>query len=230
MASPERGRETQSSTGGVPRWAEMAGGTVFAIAGLLMLGVGAVLLSLVDQTVLREVITAQDVDTGGLPLSAFVDVLDTLATWAGIGLVVTGLGSVVGGVWFILATQGRGGEEPNGSPTRLVSAVLGGAAGIALSFVPLSPAIGGGVGGYVGSDGQGLAIGSAAGLLVMLPALVPGLFLTIGIVVSAPWPGGGPDGTALGTIVAAALLLGTVGGIIAGGIGGFIGDLIADSP
>jgi hypothetical protein len=230
MGSAEPRSDCPPSTGGVPRWAEVAAGTVFAIAGLVMLLAGGALLGLVDQALIREAITAEGVDTGGMPLAAFVDVVDTLATWAGIGLVVSGLGSVIGGVWFVLLTQNRGGEQPNGRPTRVVSAVIGGAAGLALSFVPLSPAIGGGVGGYIGTDGQGLAIGSAAGLLVTLPALIPGLFLTVGIVLSAPWPGGGPEGTAVGTVVAAGLLLATAGGIIAGGIGGFIGDLIADSP
>jgi len=64
--------------------------------------------------------------------------------------------------------------EPSPTDDRsstLVNGLLGGIAGVVLSFVPLSPLLGGTVAGYLegGRGEDGLKVGAIAGLLMLVP-------------------------------------------------------------
>ncbi len=61
-------------------------------------------------------------------------------------------------------------RPPNGNST-VVNALLGGIAGVILSFVPLSPILGGGIAGYLegGRPGDALKVGAVAGLVMLVP-------------------------------------------------------------
>lgn len=202
---------------------------IFVGAGVLSLTAGAALLTVTDRAMLADLAARDILRSDVLSDAVLIEVAHTLATWGGWGLLVTGVTAVLGGVWFARFTREEGGRRLDGQPTRLTSVIIGGAAGIAFSFVPFSPAIGGGVAGYFGPRGSGLATGTGAGLLAVLPALIPGVFLAIGFVLQPPVPEPAPSGTLLGGFVAVGLLFGAVFGIVAGGIGGYVGDRVAGS-
>lgn len=60
----------------------------------------------------------------------------------------------------------------------LLNAVIGGIVGVILSFIPLSPVLGGGVAGYLqeGTREAGIKVGGGAGLLMLLPFVFIGFF------------------------------------------------------
>lgn len=60
-----------------------------------------------------------------------------------------------------------------------VNAILGGVAGVVLSFIPFSPLLGGAIAGYLegGRPKDGLTVGTFAGLVMLLPFLLLLFFL-----------------------------------------------------
>lgn len=76
-------------------------------------------------------------------------------------------------------TSGERSRDDTGSST-LVNALLGGIAGIVLSFVPLAPVLGGGIAGYLegGTTRDGLTVGVGAGLVMAIPFALGGTVFT----------------------------------------------------
>lgn len=68
-------------------------------------------------------------------------------------------------------------SDSNRSP--VLNAVIGGIAGVVLSFVPLSPLLGGGIAGYLqhGTRENGLKVGAWAGLVMLVPFIFIGVLL-----------------------------------------------------
>lgn len=213
----------------IPRWVELGSAAIFAIGGTLFIAVSSYLLTVVNRSMLTDLAERGLLRSDVLTDAVLVEVAHTLSIWGGWGLLVTGVLAVLGGVWFALSTREDGGTRVDGNPTRFTCVIIGGAAGLVLSFVPFSPALGGGIAGYIGPRRSGLATGTGAGLLAVLPALIPGVFLAVGFVLQPPWPEPAPSGAVLGGFVSVGLLLGAVFGIVAGGIGGYIGDQLASS-
>lgn len=62
-----------------------------------------------------------------------------------------------------------------------VNALLGGIAGVVLSFVPLSPVLGGAIAGYLegGTSNDGMKVGAIAGAIMLLPLVFFGLFFLV---------------------------------------------------
>ncbi|QLD88347.1 DUF5518 domain-containing protein [Natronomonas salina] len=114
-------------------------------------------------------------------------------------------------------------EEPGDSRSTLVNALIGAAVGIVLSFVPLSPVLGGGVAGYLegGDSDDGLRVGAIAGVVMSLPLAF------LGLVVSTFFFGvGAPVGVGVLFLLALVFLaLYTVG---LGALGGLIGASLED--
>lgn len=74
--------------------------------------------------------------------------------------------------------------EPESAPSAetrspVLNAFIGGIAGVILSFIPLSPVLGGAIAGYLqdGTGERGLKVGAGAGLVMLLPFLFIGFFL-----------------------------------------------------
>lgn len=67
--------------------------------------------------------------------------------------------------------------DSNRSP--VMNAIIGGIAGVLLSFVPLSPLLGGGIAGYLqhGTRKNGLKVGAWAGLVMLVPFIFIGFLL-----------------------------------------------------
>lgn len=70
-------------------------------------------------------------------------------------------------------------QDPGRGTSTPLNAVIGGVVGIVLSFVPLSPVLGGAVAGYLegGDTDDGLKVGALAGLVTLVPIALVGFVL-----------------------------------------------------
>ncbi|SDK67967.1 DUF5518 domain-containing protein [Natronorubrum texcoconense] len=98
-----------------------------------------------------------------------------------------------------------------------LNALIGGAAGIVLSFVPGSTLLGGGVAGYLegGQPADGLRVGALAGLVMLVP------FVFFGFLASIFFLGAGGSAPGLGVFFVIVLVFGalyTVGLSIVGAV------------
>ncbi|MDZ7851053.1 MAG: DUF5518 domain-containing protein [Halodesulfurarchaeum sp.] len=68
-----------------------------------------------------------------------------------------------------------------GARSPVLNAIIGGIAGVILSFIPLSPILGGAIAGYLqdGTGENGVKVGAGAGLVMLLPFLFIGFFLVM---------------------------------------------------
>lgn len=122
-------------------------------------------------------------------------------------------------------TTGDAPPHDRGASTGL-NALIGAVAGIVLSFVPLSPLLGGALASYLegGTYREGAMVGLVAGLIMFLPFVLFGLFVGSILV------GFGPSGPAfvfgvLGGFVLTTVAIYTVG---LGALGGYIGVYLRD--
>ena len=107
--------------------------------------------------------------------------------------------------------------ESNDDPNTTFNALVGGAAGIVLSFVPGSTLLGGGVAGYLegGQPADGLRVGALAGLVMLVP------FVFFGFLASIFFLGAGSSAPAFGALFVVFLVFGalyTVGLSIVGAV------------
>lgn len=74
------------------------------------------------------------------------------------------------------------------SSSTAINALIGGVAGIILSFIPLSTLLGGAVAGYLegGKTRDGVRVGAFAGLIMLLPIVFILLFFTMFFIGAAP--------------------------------------------
>ncbi|WP_312854243.1 DUF5518 domain-containing protein [Natronococcus sp. JC468] len=95
---------------------------------------------------------------------------------------------------------------------------MGGVVGVVLSFVPLSPVLGGAVAGYLegGDTDGGLRVGALAGLVALVPVLFVGFALLFVL-------GFGPTSPALGLVGLFGLLFAAVYTVGLSALGGTIG-------
>lgn len=103
------------------------------------------------------------------------------------------------------------------SRSSLVNALIGGAVGVVLSFVPLSTVVGGGVAGYLegGETEDGLRVGVLAGVIMALPLALFGLLASLFVFgVGAPISVGGLFLVALLFITVYTVGLGALGGVL----------------
>ena len=109
----------------------------------------------------------------------------------------------------------------------LLNAVIGGIASIVLSFVPLSPVLGGAVAGYLhgGDRGAGVRIGAYAGVVAAIPLA---FFLFVAAALFGFFAiGGRPGGGAILVVLflfAAVVVAGIIVGLSA--LGGWVGNYV----
>lgn len=86
-------------------------------------------------------------------------------------------------------------DEPAGTErasNTLLNALTGGVAGVVLSFIPFSTAVGGGVAGYLegGGSASGAKVGAPSGLVAFVPfVVIIGVVLAFVPVITVPGPG-----------------------------------------
>jgi len=198
---------------------------LLAVAGLLSALVGGSLYYVLDRATVADVIAAGEFRSDVLTEAQAVDLLWALSQWIGLGLVAVGvLGVAVGAA--VVVVHGR--ARRNGQPTpRWILGVVGAMVGTLLGFVPLSPALGGAVAGYLDPDpaASGLGVGTVAGLFAALPAFVLTLFVGAGLVTGLP-AGLVPAATA---ILAVAVLFSLAYLVGLSAVGGYLGRWVRDN-
>lgn len=207
------------------RLLDWAIGALLGIAGLLSALVGGSLYYVLDRATVADVIATGEFQSDLLTETEAVDLLWALSQWAGLGLVAVGVLSVVVGAAVVVA-HGRARSEGRPTP-RWILGVVGAMVGTLLGFVPLSPALGGAVAGYLDPDpaASGFGVGIAAGLFAALPVVVVTLFVGGGLVAGLP-AGLVPPATA---VLAVAVLFSLAYLVGLSALGGYLGRWVRDN-
>lgn len=231
-STEDLGREIRPTAGRpLPEFVDWLLAALVALAGLAMVVGGSVLAFVIDRSVLAEAIESGELVADSLTDAELLELTLAVTTWTGVGILVAGLAMVLGAVGYLVvrhrAHQRAAGGEPVSSYG--ANALLGAVVTAILGFVPLSPAIGGAVAGYIehGESERTVSVGALSGLLAAAPLLVVMVFALVGLVVGTL----AIEGTGMAIVVGAAMLLGvlvlaTVGALV-GAIGGYLGGRLA---
>lgn len=127
-------------------------------------------------------------------------------------------------------TSGAGTSVGDPERSTWVNALIGAVVTIATVFIPFSPALGGGVAGYLeqGGDQAGLRVGALAGLLSIVPLVAIFGLISLVLVFGAAVTGelAGPL-FVVGLFLLLALLVGTYT-VVLSAVGGLVGAALAD--
>lgn len=240
MGTTESPQEVETSSrtfdGPLPEYVDWIASALIAIGGLALTVGGSALTFVVDRGLLAEGIESGEVTVivieRELTEAQMLDLSLEVANWTGIGLLVTGIALFVFAIAYVISRhrthQQAGPDRSTGSYRSY--AVLGAVATAVLSFIPFSPAAGGGLAGYVGYDetGRPTATGALSGFLAMLPALVVLLFVAVGLYSGFA----AVQEAGLGMVTITAMLLGALFvaayGAGLGALGGFLGGRLAE--
>ncbi|MEF8812921.1 MAG: DUF5518 domain-containing protein [Halovenus sp.] len=226
-----------TADGGLPEVVDWVAGAIIALAGLLSLTGGSALLTLVDREALAEgiesgTVTVTVLDTE-LTEPETLDVAEAVVSWAGAGLLVTGLAMVLFAVGYVfLRRRARKRAGPDDSLRSYgAHAVLGALASVVFSFLPFSPAFGGALAGYLerGESDRTASVGALSGFLAVAPLLVLLVFVLGGLVTGMRAIGQGE----LAAVTSLVLLFATVFAALIssglGALGGYLGGRFAES-
>lgn len=213
----------------------LLGGLVVLIGASAMVG-GGLLRLFVDRPVLAEAIDAGTitvtVGTTELSDAETLEVAEALVAWSEIGLLVTGALLVLAGLAFVVvrhrAHRRATADQPASSYGTV--AVIGAIVTAALSVIPISPALGGAIAGYLERTGSGrsVSVGTLAGLL---PALLPVAFTPFvlgGVVSGLLAVGEGAWAVVVGAALVLAALFVAIASAALGALGGYVGGRLAD--
>ncbi|MEF8901465.1 MAG: DUF5518 domain-containing protein [Halovenus sp.] len=227
-----------TARGPLPAFVDWLLGAVIAIGGFLSLIGGSVLVFIVDRDALAE-----GIEEGTITVTIFateltegesLEVVDAVVSWTGVGLLVTGIATVLFAVGYVVSRHrkrrraGANGHVPSYGAHAVLGAVVAGV----LSFIPFSPGIGGALAGYLerADSDRTISVGAFSGLLAMLPILVILLFVLVGLVTGLS--GIDQGGMALltgATMLFVLMIVATIGAGL-GALGGFVGGRLAERP
>ncbi|WP_336037185.1 DUF5518 domain-containing protein [Halobacterium yunchengense] len=215
----------------LPAFVDWLAAAVVAVAGLATVLGGVVLTFLVD----RDAVAA-GVESGELQVVFFereladpeaVEFTLAVASWSGLGLLVTGVALCLFAVGYLAVRQrahssAEGGRAPG---TLRSHAVVGAVTAAVLSFLPVSPAVGGGVAGYLEAheSARATSAGALSGLLLVLPVVVELAFLGVGLFAGAAAVDASDVGVVASVVVAFAVVVVAVVSVGLGAVGGFVG-------
>lgn len=197
-------------------------GVVLGIVGILVSLGGLALHYGVTRPDAASLIHSAEFQSDALTEAEAIDALIALGQWSGIGLVAAGGLLVLFGIAVVIV-HGRSRRGDRGTPGWILG-VVGALAGSILSFIPLSPILGGAAAGYLNPNPEtsGLGTGMLAGVFGSLPLFVVLIFATIGLIVSVP----SETATAVVTVVSVALFLILPYFVGLSAIGGYLGGWI----
>ncbi|MCU4718686.1 DUF5518 domain-containing protein [Halapricum hydrolyticum] len=159
---------------------------MLVLGGLAVAAIGLAVYGGADRAWIAQLVAEGRIESTELTNAELIDVTYALAWWLGIGLLVTGLLLVLGGIGFLAyrrRARARHAEHHEAdsiaSPDTLTNAVAGGIVTVLTSFVPFSPVVGGLVSGYLQATDRtdGIRVGAYAGLVVAAPLVLLFLFL-----------------------------------------------------
>lgn len=220
----------------LPEFVDWLFGAIIALSGLFLVVGGSVLVFLVDRALLAEGIEDESitvtVGTTELTDAESLTVADAVVSWMGPGLLLTGIGLVLFAVGYVIArhrAHRRAGADESVSSYGTF-AVLGAVTTVVLSFIPVSPAFGGALAGYLerGESDRTVSVGALAGLLPMLPVLAILLFVFGGLLSGLLAIEQAGNAIVVGTVLLlSGLLVATVGAGL-GALGGYVGGRLAE--
>lgn len=233
-SSNASGHQTAGSP--LPAVVDWALAVVIALGGVLWIVGGSALAFLVDRAMLAEGIESGTVSVTLLAVdlteSELLEVTSDIVAWTGVGLVVIGLGMVLFAIGYALRRRrAHRRYRASGEGSSFGSfVVLGAVVSAVLSFLPLSPAVGGALAGYLerGESERSLSAGALSGLVTILPFVGLVLFTAGGLLTGLL--GVTRSGLA-GFVVMVVLLSLAVGTAISAGlgaIGGYAGGRVAE--
>lgn len=194
-------------------------GAILSIAGVLIALGGIALYYGVTRPDITDYVHSSEFQSEVLTDGEAIDALVALGQWSGIGLLVAGGLLVLIGIAVVIAH--RRARHDNRSTPNWILGVVGALIGSLLSFIPLSPILGGAAAGYLNPNPEtrGLGIGILAGVFGSLPLFVVIIFASIGLIVSVP----SETATAVVTVVSVALFLILPYFVGLSAIGGYLG-------
>jgi hypothetical protein len=211
-------------------------GGLVVLTGLSAIVGGGMLRLFVDRSVLVEEIEAEAITvtlgTTELSDAETLEVTEAVVGWTEIGLLATGVVLVLVGLAYIVvrhrAHRRATAEEPASSYGTV--AIIGAFATAVLSFIPISPALGGALAGYLerGSSGRSVSVGALAGLLPALLAVAVTLFVLGGLVAGLLAVEEGAWAIAVGAALVLAALFVAIVSAALGAVGGYVGGRLAD--
>lgn len=157
-------------------WLDWLIAVLLAVEGLVAARLGVSVVGDVDRAFAEEFAAEffASPDAASVPLTQpeLADAVLTVATWAGWGLVLTGLLTVAAGGLFYRYRAGVRDQLAAGRPApRWHAPLLGGLLATALAFVPFVQVLGGAVAGSL-SDRSATVDGALAGVVFGAPAYV----------------------------------------------------------
>lgn len=238
--SPPNGESTRHARstreGPIPEYVDWILGALITLAGMMGIVAGTMVAFVVDQELIAEAIEQEDVTvmigTTELTGAEAIEIADAVTSWVGIGLLVIGVGLILFAIGYVIQRHRAHNRHQRGGPISSYSthAVLGAVVTVLASFLPFSPAIGGGVAGYLerSESTRTISAGTLAGLLPAVPVVVFLLFLLAGLVSGLLAINQTAAATVVGTAVFfSAMIVATVGAVL-GALGGFIGGRLAE--
>ncbi|QGN07773.1 hypothetical protein Hrd1104_11000 [Halorhabdus sp. CBA1104] len=219
MASTDRSARTgPEPTPAFDRPLDWAIGAVLGVFGLLVALGGAALRAAIERPDIATLLRDSEFRSDVLTEAEAIDTLVALGEWGGLGLVVAGVSIALLGIAVVVA---HGRARRDGRPTpRWILGVVGAIVNTVLSFVPLSPILGGAAASYLSTDrDSGVATGIFAGLFTIVPALLVVVFVGVGLFTGLP----GPSAAAAVAVVVVAGLFGIAYVVGLSALGGYIG-------
>lgn len=226
-------REGVSSTEGHPSVVDWLLATVVALSGLAIIAAGSALSFAVDRSVIAEMVAEGNLRMDLLSNADTIEVGVAVGNWTGFGLIITGGIMVVAAVAYaVVRRNARVAAEEVGKPRSdyAANALLGAVVSALVSFVPFSPAFGGGVAGYLerGESERTVGVGALSGVILMAPLLGLLLFLTVGLLQGLLTVEAGALALAVGAAMLMAMLVVAVAGAGLGALGGYVGGKLAE--
>jgi hypothetical protein len=229
--------EHPTADGPLPEFADWLAGVFVAVGGLLSLVAGSVLWFVVDRDAIAEGIEEGTITVGlvteELTEAETIEVADAVVSWVGAGLIVTGVGMILFAAGYVVSRRRtRRRAAVDGSVGSYgAHAVLGAVATAVLSFIPLSPGVGGALAGYLerGESERTASAGALSGLLAMLPFLSVLVFVSGGLITGLRAVEQGGMATVAGATTLFALVVVAAIGAGLGALGGYAGGRFAES-
>ena len=220
----------------VPEFVDWIAGALIALSGGALAVGGSALAFLLDREALEAGVESGEITVvvveRELTEAEALDVTDAVVSWTGWGLLVTGAALFLFAVGYVVVrhrVHARTPESESAVSFRS-AAVLGAVTAGVLSFVPLSPVLGGGLAGYLEHSraGRAVGVGALSGFLAMAPALLVLAFVTVGLYAGLAAVGAASVGVVAAAAMLFAFLFTAAFGTGLGALGGFAGGRLAD--
>lgn len=220
----------------IPEFVDWIAGVLIALSGGALAVGGSSLAFLVDREALEAGVESGEITVvvveRELTEAEALELTDAVVSWAGWGLLGTGAALFLFAAGYVVVRNRVHARTPEGESAVSFrsAAVLGAVTTGFLSFVPLSPVLGGGVAGYLEHRraGRAVGVGALSGFLAMAPALLVLAFVTVGLYAGLASVGAASVGIVVSAAMLFAFLFTAAFGTGLGALGGFAGGRLAD--